>query len=1099
MAPSLPLPDGPLSPGMLLGADRRYQIDQFLGKGGFGEAYRATDMNLQRPCVVKRLRIDPTWTGTTRQQIMASFAREARLLVSLNTPGHPHIPDIYAYLPDEQCLVMKYIDGQSLLKRLKHRTQPLPEAEALRYARDVCRALVYMHSRTPQPVLHRDLKPDNILCDSTGHIWLIDFGLARGVPALLAADPDTDSQAAGTPGYAPPEQWRGQTEPRSDVYALAATMYELLTQRSPAFAGLAASPPVYQLNPTVRDEVANLIARGMAPDVHARPSAQDFLADIGTLLAALEWPEPREVSGPPDETPLIGRRADVAELAQTLTTRHLLVISGMAGMGKTTLAAHLARHYGPAQATFWYSCHAESGIDGIFWSLAAFLAQQGQHELWQQVQRVRHGGGQPPPPEALVDFLIRLLRGRSYWLCFDDIHLVERDPTVEMLFQRLVRLAQTQEITLLLITRHLPRFLPGSAVATLAGLSLADSHAFIKRHGLTLDMPLVARLHQITEGNPQLLLLAADALNRAAHPAEMLDRLAEAIDIERYLLHQVDTGLDDAERQVMQAVAVLLGYGGSRAVLEEMLDGLPVQRTLARLHERHLLTVNHTPDERIYNQHAMVQAFYYETLSRSQRHTLHQRAATFYEYTERDLFKAAYHLERATAYERAVLLATSDIQAWLNHGQVHALGQFLTRIPVDQLTPETHVVLYMARGTVASMLRSSDAARQSFQAAFDLLTALPDAAGQQVQRAQICLGMGELLEQDNPDEALVWLYRGLEGHQDALVTATINVRIGSVLTGKGDYNEARTPLEQGLRLLPANAPGSIRAGGLVKLGVLYCSQGQVEQGLACYQEALSIYESLQDEWNMIGVWNNLAIELDMAGDWNRAAADYQQALDLARRLGSITRQIDIEICLGVLRTNQGAFEVAHTHLQTALDLARTADLNEQQINAYANLADLCIRQETWDEAAYALAEAQVIVDKTSMRSQLPEILRLHAQIHLAHQDGLAALKDAEQALALARERNDQREIGLALRIVAQTRQLATVNVEMAWNEFAQSVKILEEIEPYEAARSQAIWGSLVSTQNRDLAQKLLDAARTTFERLDAQHDLALVEGMRDRL
>jgi tRNA A-37 threonylcarbamoyl transferase component Bud32/tetratricopeptide (TPR) repeat protein len=1070
-----------------------------LGKGGFGEAYLATDTHLERPCVVKRLRIDPTWNTATRHHVLASFAREARLLVSLNTPGHPHIPEIYEYLPSEQCLVMKYINGQSLLKRLKHRTDPVPEVEALRYIRDICRALVYMHSRTPEPILHRDLKPDNILLDSTGHLWLIDFGLAKGWPADHPyADPD-QSRAAGTPGYAPLEQWQGRPEPRSDIYALAATLYELLAQRRPAFAGLASSPPLRQLNPTVRVEVADLITRGMAPDPHDRPSAHAFLADIETLLAALEWPEPRESTGPPESAPLIGRADNVIELTQTLTTDHLLVISGMAGMGKTTLATHLARHSGPADATFWHTFHADTGIDGVLWSLAAFLSRQGQHDLWHQVQRVRHGGGHPPPPEALIDYLIRLLRGRSYWLCFDDIHLVETDPSIEALFQRLTRLAQAHELTLMLITRHLPRFLRSSTVSPLTGLNLGDSQVLVQQYGLTLDAALMARLHRITEGNPQLLILAVDALTQATRPADVLDRLTEAVDIERYLLHQVDTGLSTDERQVMQAIAALLGYGGTRAAIEALLDGQPCQRTLVRLHERHLLTRSPAHSVRVYTQHAIVEAFYYETLSRSQRRTLHQRAAAFYTHEAPDRFKAAYHLERAEAYEHAAILATSDVQTWINHGEAHALGQLLDRIPVDQLTPETHVALQIARGTVATLMRTRELARTSFQLAFDLLTTLPATAGQQTRHAQICHGMGELLEQEDPDEALIWLYRGLAQENDPLAGAILNLRIGSVLTGKGDYHEARVRLEQGLELLPNDAHSAIRASALVKLGVLSCTQGQVEVGLTYYRQALSLYESIQDYWNMIGVWNNLAIELDIAGDWTSAVTDYQQALDLARQLGSVARQVDIEICLGVLRTNQGEFAAAREHLLTSLELARSAGLKEQQINGQANLADLAIRQQEWDAAAHALAEAWAITQETGARYQIPELLRLEAQVHLAHQDVPAALSNGERALALAHDMAEPREAGLALRIIGQAWFMAEQNPESAWDALARSVALLEAHEPYEAARTQALWGHLVSVQSRELAQELLEAARLTFERLGARHDQAMVMAVLDGL
>jgi serine/threonine protein kinase len=216
---------------------------------------------------VKHLRINPSWSVGDWRLILQDFQREARLLVTLNAPGHPNIPEIYEYLAESHCLVMKYIEGQSLMYILKRRIEPLPEEEALRYIKDVCSALVYMHSRTPEPVLHRDIKPDNIMLDRAGRVWLIDFGLSKAVSAQLTPTKRHRSGGGGTIGYTPPEQRQSRAEPRSDIYALAATLYTLLTNRSPAQLATGVQgqqrtlPSVRQRNPAVRPEVERLIAR----------------------------------------------------------------------------------------------------------------------------------------------------------------------------------------------------------------------------------------------------------------------------------------------------------------------------------------------------------------------------------------------------------------------------------------------------------------------------------------------------------------------------------------------------------------------------------------------------------------------------------------------------------------------------------------------------------------------------------------------------------------------------------------------------------------------------------------------------------------------
>lgn len=271
----------------LIGVDGRYRILQQLGAGGFGQAYLAEDVQINRLCVIKRFfphrKFWKNCNEETRNRIRENFAYEARLLVTLNSPGHPNIPEIYEYLEESDCLVMKYITGKSLRQILTERGGILPETEALRYIRDVCSALVYMHSREPNTVSHRDLKPDNILVDSSDRVWVIDFGLSKALPVVHSTTAATRSSAGGTPGYAPPEQRRGRAEPRSDIYALAVTLHELLTGHKPW--QHPTLPSVRTLNPEISPTVETLIQQGIAGDVKDRPVAKTFLQTIESIIS----------------------------------------------------------------------------------------------------------------------------------------------------------------------------------------------------------------------------------------------------------------------------------------------------------------------------------------------------------------------------------------------------------------------------------------------------------------------------------------------------------------------------------------------------------------------------------------------------------------------------------------------------------------------------------------------------------------------------------------------------------------------------------------------------------------------------------------------
>lgn len=304
-----------LMPGITIDPAGRYMLTRAIGQGGFGHAYLAFDRQLQRYCVAKRQVTNPEWDVRTREQALRNFHREARLLVTLNTPGHPNIPEIYEYLPEQRFLVMKYVEGRDLGLIVHEQGGRLTVEESLTIARDIADALVYMHAREPEPVLHRDIKLANILIDSAGRVWLIDFGLSRVAPVQGEIKPD-DTQLAGTLGFTPPEQWHGKAEPRSDIYALSATIYILLTGFHPELTRENLSefllgkvqpyPPLRTIDAELPLGVEALLMRGLALEPEQRPDAESFLATVRELLMPishtdLQAPDGSELA---DETAL---------------------------------------------------------------------------------------------------------------------------------------------------------------------------------------------------------------------------------------------------------------------------------------------------------------------------------------------------------------------------------------------------------------------------------------------------------------------------------------------------------------------------------------------------------------------------------------------------------------------------------------------------------------------------------------------------------------------------------------------------------------------------------------------------------------------------
>jgi serine/threonine-protein kinase len=244
-----------LETGTLL--NNRYRIEEVIAQGGMGAIYRATDESLSVVVAVKE-------NLFTHDEFSRQFHREATILAGMRHPHLPRVTDHFIVSGQGQYLVMDFIEGEDLRSRLK-RSGVIAESEALLIGLAISDALTYLHSRQPQ-IVHRDIKPGNIKISPNGLIFLVDFGLAKFTHPDQATTVGAQSL---TPGFAPPEQYGQGTDPRSDIYSLAATLYASLTNLTPED-GLARAMgsvdliPLRERNPKVRAEIAAVIERAMS-------------------------------------------------------------------------------------------------------------------------------------------------------------------------------------------------------------------------------------------------------------------------------------------------------------------------------------------------------------------------------------------------------------------------------------------------------------------------------------------------------------------------------------------------------------------------------------------------------------------------------------------------------------------------------------------------------------------------------------------------------------------------------------------------------------------------------------------------------------------
>jgi serine/threonine protein kinase/Tol biopolymer transport system component len=250
---------------------KRYRIVEILGQGGMGSVYRAVDENLGVDVAVKE-------NLFTTDEYSRQFRLEAVILANLRHANLPRVTDHFVVSDQGQYLIMDYIEGEDLRQRME-RIGTISEDEAILVGAAICDALQYLHTRKPV-IIHRDIKPGNVRITPDGHIFLVDFGLAKLVKGSQAT---TTGARAMTPGYSPPEQYgTARTDPRTDVYSLGATLYAGLSGVIPED-GLARAmdnvelTPLRKCNPKVSRKLATTIEKGLAVRPEDRfQSAEEF-------------------------------------------------------------------------------------------------------------------------------------------------------------------------------------------------------------------------------------------------------------------------------------------------------------------------------------------------------------------------------------------------------------------------------------------------------------------------------------------------------------------------------------------------------------------------------------------------------------------------------------------------------------------------------------------------------------------------------------------------------------------------------------------------------------------------------------------------------
>lgn len=276
------------------GQQDQYEVLSNVGRGGMGVVYRVRRLSDGSMWALKEQRPSDPLKPDEQAEHRQLFTQEAQVVLRINHPNAVKGVELFEW-QGRQYFVMEFVNGETLEKRLREANAPAFEQDALRWTIQMARVLDYLHSQNP-PIIYRDLKPGNVILGPDGTIKFIDFGVARTHKAGKAKD----TVAIGTFGYAPPEQYgKGQTDARSDIYTLGATLYHLLANLPPRPLYTPKPGEIQALNPSVQPRTEQIVIQAMQQDRNARFASARAMEQAMQACLSQPMPPAAPVAQPP--------------------------------------------------------------------------------------------------------------------------------------------------------------------------------------------------------------------------------------------------------------------------------------------------------------------------------------------------------------------------------------------------------------------------------------------------------------------------------------------------------------------------------------------------------------------------------------------------------------------------------------------------------------------------------------------------------------------------------------------------------------------------------------------------------------------------------
>ena len=890
----------------------RYRVECILGEGGMGTVYKAWDKELERMVALKLVRRDLTRDPNVSQR----FKQELLLASKISHRNILRIHDLGDGPEDTKFISMAYVEGQDLSQLLKKEGR-LPLQRALNIARQLCAALDAAHA---EGVVHRDLKPQNILIDQHDHIYVSDFGLAKSLESDLGMT--QTGQFLGTPRYMSPEQ--AETKPvdqRSDLYAFGLILCELVTGHLPFEHAQSTMQMMYQrvhetpkdpklLNPDLPEYLARIIQKCLERDAALRyQSAREILADLDAGHA----PELTHPSWVAVATTAVLRRPRNVGLVVAAVLVVLLGIftiprvwqAVFSGTDKTATATRAA----PATSLGILPFHNASGDSSLDWlgsSLADMLSTdigQGSSlhvvssdRMHQVVHDLRIAPDTPldgPTLRRLSEFSnAEVLVSGQYARFGDQIRI---DASI-----RDLKNSRTTQVK-------------AEALGEKEVVAAVDRLAQAVRENLALSSSAIKELQT------KSLRPSAQSLQALRYYSEGMEQLRQGKNLEARKRFMAAT---EADPQFALAYAKLaqvhanLGYDNEAEQLArkavELSESLPG-------HEKFLIAAIHA--QVVNDTNKAVES--YENLAKALPDDLDIQFALADAYESAGAFdNARKSLAKVLAQDpRSVdaLLASGRVE--IKSGNPPAGLEYLTRglaLAIQLENDEGKAAILQAMGVAYRRLGKQDEALRHYQQSLEIKQRLGDKRGVAVSFNQIAQIQDEL---GKSDEALKGYQHALEVRReigDKKGVGDTLIDLGGFYHDRGHYDQALKLYKEALQIERELGSENNQGLCLSNIGSTYFFKGEYEDALTYFQQALQLREKSQVPEDIVLTVHNLAETTAKMGQYDQALRYYVRALDLYRSAGDQRGAAIESYSMGTLFGYQGRYGAALNAKQEAL-------------------------------------------------------------------------------------------------------------------------------------------------------------------------------------